>query len=132
MLFVVDYHLTPVFLAYQLEWLKCYARSQCWEEEVKLLKEEMQRTLKFLKWKSLLWLSKRLSKPLPSSPSALHEGLNAYASRQAAIFMSLHDHFFSLWQGLEVLDGSQDQLVPIHTQFEEVVQGVDGGDVDLG
>ena len=46
------------FLAYQFEWSKSYARTQRWQEEVGLLKEEMRRTLKFLKWKSSLWVVK--------------------------------------------------------------------------
>lgn len=90
----------------------------------------MRRTLEFLKWKSSRWASKTLPKSdLPSS--ALHEGLNAYASRQAAVFISLHDHFSSLWQGLKVLDNLPDQPVPIPVQseLEEAMQGVDGGDV---
>ena len=46
--------------------------------------------------------------------------------------MSLHDHFQSLWQGLTVLDNLLDQPEPIPIHFEEAMQGVDGGDVDLG
>ena len=104
---------TLVFLAYQLEWSKCYTRSQRWQEEVELLKEEMRRTLEFLKWKSSLWLSKTMTKSgLPLSPE-LHEGLNAYACQQAAVFESLHDHFLSLWQGLKVPNSSPDQLQPL-------------------
>lgn len=132
MLFFVDRCPTQIFLAYQLEWSKCYARSQRWREEVELLKEEMRRTLEFLKWKSSHWSSRTLSKSgLPSSP-ALREGLNAYAHRQATVFTSLHDHFLSLWEGLKVLDTLAVQPAPVSVQSEEAMQGVDGGDVDLG
>ena len=129
--FVVDRHLTLLFPAYQLEWSKSYARNQRWQEEVKLLKEEMRRTLEFLKWKSSLWSAKASGSGSPSS-FALREGLSAYACRQAAIFTSLRSHFLLLWQGFKVLDSSTDQPALVPVPFEEAMQGVDGGDVDLG
>lgn len=92
----------------------------------------MQRTLKFFEWKSSLWSSKASLEPDQSSSSALREGLIAYASRQADIFMSLHNRFQSLWQGLEVLDGASDQPAPVSAQFDEAMQGVEGGDAHLG
>lgn len=119
-----------MFLAYQLEWSKCYARSRHWQEEVELLKEEMRWTLEFLKWKSSAWLSKTSPNPDPLLSSALHEGLNAYAFRQATVFTSLHDHFLSLWRGLKILDNSSVQPALVCEHLEEVMQGIDGGDVD--
>lgn len=59
----------------------------------------------------------------------LREGLNAYAFRQAHVFMSLHDHFLSLWKGLTVPDADHPAPVPVRT--EEAVEGVDGDDMDL-
>ena len=118
-------------VAYQLEWSKSYARTQRWQEEVKLLKEEMRRTLEFLKWKSSLWVIKS-SKSDPFLPSALSEGLRAYTFRQADVMMSLHNHFLSLWHGLEGLSNSPSDLAPFPAQLEEVMQGVEGGDIELG
>ena len=132
-MFVVDQRLTLPVLAYQLEWSKSYARSQRWQEEVELLKEEMWWTLEFFKWKSSYWSHKALLKMLkPDQFSvALREGMIAYALRQADVFTSLHNHFQSLWQGLEVPYVSSDQPSPISIQFEEAIQGVNGGDADL-
>lgn len=124
--------LTVSFLEYQLEWSKSYARSKRWEEEVQLLKEEMWQTLEFFKWKSSLWSSKASLKLAPSSSSALGEGLSAYAFQQASIFMSLHHHFLSLWQGLKVLDSSPNQPTQVSLHLEEEMQGVNGGNTDLG
>ena len=94
-----------------------------------LLKEEMRHTLKFLKWKSANWLDKAsqsaLKKP-PPSPQLL-EGLTAYTFRQADVFLSLHDHFLSLWRGFTAVDSSSDPLIP--TEIEDMMQGVDGGDI---
>jgi hypothetical protein len=97
---------------------------------VELLKEEMRRTLGFLKWKSSHWLAKAspsvFTEPSPSPP--VLEGLTAYAFRQSEVFLSLHDHFSSLWRGLTILDSSVSQP-PSSTQIEDVMQVVDGGDM---
>ena len=123
-----DIHLT-LFLAYQLEWSKSYTRSQRWQEEVELLKEEMRRTLEFFKWKSSVWLAKTSLKSNQSLSPALREGLNAYAFRQADVYMSLHDHFLSLWKGLTT--PNPDHPAPIPIQTEEAMEGTDGGDTDM-
>ena len=112
---------------YQLKWLKSYARSQHWHEEVELLKEEMWRTLGYLKWRSLFWTMKFNR----SSQSPLCEGLNVYAFRQADVFTSIHDHFLSLWQGLKVLNSSPDILESTATQTEDMMEGINGRDGDL-
>lgn len=119
-------------LAYRLEWSKSYARGQRWKEEVELLKEEMRRTLEFLKWKASCWRSKA-PKTDPMTGTSLsppvREGLTAYAFRQAAIFTSIHDRFLSLWRGVEALDASSDEPAPTPVQLEEAMQGVEGGDI---
>ena len=119
-----------LFLVYQLEWSKSYARSQRWQEEVELLREEMRRTLEYLRWRSSFWVAKAMKSDRPSS-SPLCEGLNAYAFQQADVFMSLHDRFLSLWQGLEQLDSLCNRPESATSQSEEVMQGVDGGDGDI-
>jgi hypothetical protein len=117
-------------LVYQLEWSKSYARAQRWREEVELLKEEMRRTLKFLDWKSSLWTSKSLMSDR-SALASLNEGLNAYAFRQAYVFMSLHDNFLSLWQGLKVLSNTFNHLTPVSVETEELMEGIEGGDAEF-
>lgn len=91
----------------------------------------MRRTLEFLKWRSTNWLAKASSSALIKlTPSPLiREGLTAYAFRQAEVFLSLHDHFLSLWSGYTALHGSAGQLPPIPTRIEDAMQGVDGGDI---
>ena len=64
--------------------------------------------------------------------SALCEGLSTYAFWQADVFVSLHDHFLSLWQGFKILNNSLDQPVLVSVEFEDAMQGVNGGDVGLG
>lgn len=89
----------------------------------------MRRTLEFLKWKSSVWLAKTTLKSNQSLSPALREGLNAYAFRQADVFMSLHDHFLFLWKGLTIPDADHPALAPVQT--EEATEGVDGGDMDM-
>ena len=91
----------------------------------------MRRTLEFLKWKSSSWFAKTSLKSNQSLAPALREGLNAYAFRQAEVFTSLHDHFFSLWRGLTASNGASNHLTPIPTQTEEAMEGVNGGDADM-
>ena len=91
----------------------------------------MWQTLKFLEWKSLSWATTPLKSDLSLS-SAYCEGLRAYAHWQGDIFISLHNHFLSLWQGLKGLNNSPDDPALIPRQIEEAMQGVNGGDADLG
>lgn len=86
--------------------------------------------LEYLKWKSSSWAAKSV-KSDQSSSSPLHEGLNAYAFRQADVFTSLHDHFLSLWHGLKGLDVSPDHLDSAPAQTEEAMEGINGGDADF-
>ena len=88
--------------------------------------------LMFLKWRSSLWSAKALLMFHQPLLPGVQEGLTAYAFRQADVFISLHSHFRSLWEGFKVLDTSPDPLVPTSIQIEKAMQGVDGGDVDLG
>ena len=96
-----------------------------------LLKEEMQRTLEFLKWKSANWLDKVSQSALknpPPSPQVL-EGLTAYAFQQADVFLSLHTHFLSLWCSFMAVDGLHDHPPLVPTEIEDAMQGVNGGDI---
>ena len=63
--------------------------------------------------------------------SPFREGLAAYAFQLADIFLSLHNHFLSLWKGFRELNGMPDHPAPAPTQTEEVMQGVEGGNRDL-
>lgn len=90
----------------------------------------MQRTLEYLKWRSRFWAAKPVKSDQPTS-SPLHEGLNVYAFRQADVFMSIHNHFLSLWQGLKGLDKLPDCPEPGPMQTEETMEGINSGDGDL-
>lgn len=64
----------------------------------------MRRVLAFLEWKSDDWLQKGdlpTISSLTDCPLQL-EGLRAYSCRQANIFTDIHNHFLSIWKGLEL------------------------------
>lgn len=96
--------LTASQTEFRLEWSKAYARRARWNEEVLLLREEMRRVLKFLKWKSRSWLGKGSDEVISSFTSCplQLEGLRAYTYRQADIFGDIHNHAWGIWEGLEL------------------------------
>jgi hypothetical protein len=86
-------------------WLKSRARAHRWREEIELLKEEMDRTHKFLEWEEGWWNSQVnrrqptvLVGDTPVTDVTLLEGLEAYARRQADLRRRLWEHFGYLWR----------------------------------
>ncbi|KAG1731230.1 uncharacterized protein EDB91DRAFT_1058930, partial [Suillus paluster] len=65
------------------EWCKSQARAMCWAEEIELLQEEMQRVLQFFNWQANWW--DKQQDQLVCETVAQHEGLIAYANKQAHI-----------------------------------------------
>ncbi|KAJ2927454.1 hypothetical protein H1R20_g9640, partial [Candolleomyces eurysporus] len=81
----------------RVEWGKSRARAQRFQEEIDLVQEEMNRTLRFFVWKAADWRRKGVA-PRTKPTSADHaEGLKAYAERQAVLCQSLHDMFKRQW-----------------------------------
>ncbi|KAG1736656.1 uncharacterized protein EDB91DRAFT_1249957 [Suillus paluster] len=84
----------------RVEWCKARARMNCWSEEVKLLLEEMQRVIVFLKWQAEWWSGRASSRALKPADE---EGVVAYACRQAVLRLSLVASFQDLWRDIPVL-----------------------------
>ncbi|KAL7284431.1 hypothetical protein ACG7TL_001721 [Trametes sanguinea] len=78
----------------RVEWLKARARKMRWEEETKILLEEMLRVIRTYRYEEGEWL-KRASKRTVSDHS-LQEGLVAYATKQAQIRRAMRLHFISV------------------------------------
>ncbi|KAJ7697293.1 hypothetical protein B0H16DRAFT_1706245 [Mycena metata] len=70
----------------RVEWSKAKARRERWEEEVELLREEMKRVLRFLRWRAVTGV-----------PRELAAGLAAYAARQAALHREIAWRFKASW-----------------------------------
>ncbi|KAG2739550.1 hypothetical protein P692DRAFT_201664013, partial [Suillus brevipes Sb2] len=67
-----------------------------WAEEVELLDEEMRRVLQFLRWHAAWWHEKGRESTL-NAAAAEHEGLVAYAYRQAQLRHNITDRFEKMW-----------------------------------
>ncbi|KLO03748.1 hypothetical protein SCHPADRAFT_808091, partial [Schizopora paradoxa] len=79
----------------RVEWAKSLARAERWEEEVRLLKVEMTRTLLFLQYKSARWLD--WARERTESPPDIQSGILAYAQKQAALSHQIAEKFASHW-----------------------------------
>ena len=89
---------------FQIERSNARARWTRWNEEVLLLREEMRRTLEFLKWRSGGWFQKGRADTISSLTACPYrlEGLRAYMCQQANVFCDIHNHFLGIWKGLEL------------------------------
>lgn len=86
-----------------MEWLKSRARAQRWEEEVRLLRAEMERTLLTFSWMAEWWdaRTERTSEGVGAelgTDAPLREGLSAYASEHADMYRGLREAFETQWQ----------------------------------
>ncbi|TFY58982.1 hypothetical protein EVJ58_g6062 [Rhodofomes roseus] len=85
--------------ALRIEWCKTRARAKRWSEEVELLQEEMRRVQAYHQWKADEWLKK--TNPLPMLPADYHEGLSAYAQRQAEVRTSMRLFCQRAWRDVD-------------------------------
>ncbi|EIM80065.1 uncharacterized protein STEHIDRAFT_68684, partial [Stereum hirsutum FP-91666 SS1] len=90
----------------RVEWLKARARAQRWEEEVRLLRVEMERTLVTFSHMSTWWegrterteaLAGENQDPEVSVEQELKEGLLAYAGEHADMYLGLREAFEERW-----------------------------------
>jgi hypothetical protein len=84
----------------RIEFCKSRALADRWQEEVELLREEMNRAKRFFEFRSSNWSALVNSRPHDSpGDKAMAEGRCAYAHEQAAQFHRMHDSCISLWEG---------------------------------
>ena len=100
----------------RLEWAKSRARAARAWEEVMLLKEEMNRVLKYLEWKSEWW--RQRANVRGDLTKDVTEGIRAYAQDQADVQTALRSHFRRLWEA------------PLQTSAENPSDDEDGSDSD--
>ncbi len=79
----------------RVEWAKMRARVLRWKEEKVLLLEEMRCVVMFLRWKATWWME---HVDLRASTSIeVRMGLNAYAYKQADLFLYIASTFINGW-----------------------------------
>ncbi|KLO04520.1 hypothetical protein SCHPADRAFT_947640 [Schizopora paradoxa] len=79
----------------RVEWARSLARAERWEEELRLLKTEMVRSLRFLDFKSKEWIA-LISKRASLLPD-IRAGLSGYAHKQACMFRRIARKFAAQW-----------------------------------
>ncbi|KAF9001842.1 hypothetical protein BDZ89DRAFT_968153, partial [Hymenopellis radicata] len=80
----------------RIEWAKALARKTRWTEEVELLKEEMRRVLRSLRYEERIWM-RRAEKDYQGLRLEEIAGRQAYARRQAADRRCIRESFEILW-----------------------------------
>ncbi|KAF6760814.1 hypothetical protein DFP72DRAFT_988118 [Ephemerocybe angulata] len=88
-------------LAVRVEWGKSKARATRYQEEVLIVREEMNRTSRFLQWRESQWRERGASWATEPVPTEYLEGLKAYAERQANMFQGLRSSFEHKWTGVD-------------------------------
>lgn len=97
----------------RVEWCKMRARTMRWAEEVRLLPEEMRRSLSFLEWQEGQWLGRVGRRP--GVHRVLQEGLTAYALNQARVRRAIRGRFRDMWANTaaSVGGGSGPEWAPV-------------------
>ncbi|THU78038.1 hypothetical protein K435DRAFT_811910 [Dendrothele bispora CBS 962.96] len=116
----------------RVEWCKAYSRVRRWREEVKLLGEEMRRSLVTLKYFTDQWVGRAV---VPEFEGPQAEGAAAYAYEQAAVYRSICGRFQHLWS--RDADGSFHKIVRLseyqddsNSDFMDVDDGEEDGEDD--
>lgn len=82
----------------RVQWARCQARAERYEEEVELTVEEMGRTLRYFEWKRDWWLSLAPGHDKSDYPPDVQNGLRAYARRQSHLYDELITLFVGHWR----------------------------------
>ncbi|KAF6754839.1 hypothetical protein DFP72DRAFT_1067991 [Ephemerocybe angulata] len=86
----------------KVEWAKSRARAARYHEEIKIVREEMKRTIRFFAWKEQEWYKRADAKQAQVGDDQRYaEGLQAYAKRQGAICLGLRRRFEHMWTGVD-------------------------------
>lgn len=88
----------------KVEWAKSHARAARYQEEIRIVKEEMNRTIRFLTWKADQWRRRGVAKQAKGVvQKAYADGLQAYAARQAAICEGQIARFQKIWLPVDAM-----------------------------
>ncbi|RXW13164.1 hypothetical protein EST38_g12692 [Candolleomyces aberdarensis] len=92
----------------RVEWAKSRSRVARYREEIRIVEEEMNRTLRFWNWKADQWTKLASIQDTRTLDSSVQDGMQAYARRQADMCRRLKVSFESQWAGTsEIISKSQ-------------------------
>ncbi|KII87536.1 hypothetical protein PLICRDRAFT_113331, partial [Plicaturopsis crispa FD-325 SS-3] len=86
--------------ALRVEWAKAWSRARRWDEEVRLVKEEMRRVVVSLEHRAQVWTRRR--EGAGNLEPAHAEGVRAFADSQAMILQGIAQKFTALWSEVGV------------------------------
>jgi hypothetical protein len=107
------------FAAVRVEWSKACARRDRWVEEVDILREEMKRVLRFLRWIQVEW--RRRAELREDIDPQLAAGLKAYALRQVAVHRRIAAGFHAGWN-VSVATAVRDVVRQDGTVYRELLE----------
>jgi hypothetical protein len=81
-----------------------------WSEEVQLLQEEMERVLRYFRWKVRWWDEVSAREGFEGNNKGLAEGRTAYAKRHALMYTAMGQRCVALWEKLPDLVGQHCRL----------------------
>ncbi|KAL0564960.1 hypothetical protein V5O48_017074 [Marasmius crinis-equi] len=110
------------------EWCWSRARARRAQEEVKLVREEMRRTLEYLSWAANTWEKPKDSE---AAEKGIAERRNTYAGEQAGIQRALRDKFEAIWaedgaKEAEEEVGEEGENLEEESKEEELIDEDDG------
>ncbi|TEB22263.1 hypothetical protein FA13DRAFT_1641660 [Coprinellus micaceus] len=108
---------------HRIEWSKARARTQRWEEEYLLVKEEMRRTSHYMEWKAEWWRS-RADASVQGVSEEVRHGAKAYAYKQATLCQQLAKKFRDSWTVILAKIGDQITWGGVGTSIETQKAGV--------
>ena len=82
----------------RVQWAKCQARVERYEEEVQLTVEEMGRTLRYFEWRRDWWISLVPERTGSDCLPDIRSGFRSYAHRQSYLYNELVTSFVSHWR----------------------------------
>lgn len=102
-------------LAVRVEWAKSRSRSKRHLEEIELVQEEMNRTLRFFLYRTKEWEGRGqevcVSGPNAGLSADEIEGALAYAERQSFLYHRLHKSCIYAWRNVPaIVKGAQDSI----------------------
>jgi hypothetical protein len=114
----------------QVEWAKCRARKERWEEEVLIIQEEMRRVIAYQLWRAQWWLDQRGRRA--NIDGATLQGIAAYAEKQANLCEALAYRCGMKWlPGLKakgITPDWADVIETLSTVHAAIVEDIDEDD----
>ncbi|RXW15250.1 hypothetical protein EST38_g10610 [Candolleomyces aberdarensis] len=94
----------------RVEWAKSRSRVARYREEMNIVQEEMNRTLRFWDWKADQWMALASAQDTRNLSPAILDGMKAYSWRQAEMCRRLKVTFQAQWRDVPELISNSKEL----------------------